>query len=113
MGRENGNVDYVHETRLCTCLWRLLAHPCLGKVVQVARTGLYSQEDDLAGMTEEFDDAQEPDWAPNAEADSPGSYGEPGDLSGSKSLKEPSKKRERKGTLRNFLISYFIFEASM
>jgi len=70
------------------------------KVMQVTRTGLYSQEDDLAGMTEEFDDAQEPDWAPNAEADSPGSYGEPGDLSGSKKLKEPSKKRERKGMLR-------------
>lgn len=65
--------------------------------MQVTRTGLYSQEDDLAGMTEEFDDAQEPDWAPTAEADSPGSYGEPGDLSASKKLKEPSKKRERKG----------------
>ena len=69
-----------------------------GMGMQVSRTGLYSQEDDLAGMAEvNSDDAQEPDWAPNAEADSPGSYGEPGEVVGSKKL-QPSKKRIR-GTL--------------
>jgi hypothetical protein len=68
--------------------------------VQVTRTGLYSQEDDLAGMAElNSDDAQEPEWAPTAEPDSPGSYGEPGEPVGSKKL-QPSKKRV-KGMLRN------------
>ncbi|KAG0556719.1 hypothetical protein KC19_11G074300 [Ceratodon purpureus] len=63
---------------------------------QVTRPGLYSQEDDLAGMAEmNSDDAQEPDWAPNADADSPGSYGEPGEAVGSSKKLQPSKKRVR------------------
>lgn len=57
------------------------------------RPGLYSQEDDLAGMAEmNSDDGQEPEWAPTADADSPGSNGEVGEVSGSKKL-QPSRKR--------------------
>lgn len=70
--------------------------------MQVNRTGLYSQEDELAGMAEaNSDDAQEADWAPAADPDSPNYYGELGDVSGSRKLQ--SSRKRVKGVLRNFL----------
>lgn len=63
--------------------------------LQVLRTGLYQQDDDLAGMPEvSSDDGQEPDWAPVADPDSPGSHRELGDVSGGRKL-QTVKKRAR------------------
>lgn len=59
------------------------------------RTGLYSQDDDMAGMAEvSSDDGRETEWAPMAEPDSPGSYKELGEVSGGKKL-QSSKKRAK------------------
>jgi flagellar basal body-associated protein FliL len=73
----------------------------LRKFVQVTRAGLYSEENDLAGMNEAHsDDSREPDWAPAADANSPDYYGDLGDVAGGKKL-QSSKKRAR-GMSRNF-----------
>ncbi|XP_024359262.1 CHD3-type chromatin-remodeling factor PICKLE isoform X2 [Physcomitrium patens] len=63
------------------------------------KPGLYSQEDDLAGMVEvNSDDGQEPEWAPTTDADSPGSFGEPGEVSGSKKLPSSRKRVKERMT---------------
>ncbi|KAG0608643.1 hypothetical protein M758_8G121700 [Ceratodon purpureus] len=61
---------------------------------QIAKAGLYSEENDLAGMNEHSDDAQEPNWAPAAGASSPDYYGDHGDGASGKKL-HSSKRRAR------------------
>jgi len=85
-------IHYLRSQLFLLFIWR--------KLVQVTRTGLYSREDELAGMNEaNSDDAREPDWAPAADADSPDCYGEPGDVSGSRKLQ--SSRKRVKGLLKN------------
>lgn len=62
--------------------------------MQINRPGLYSQDEERAGVPEaSSEDGQEPDWAPVADADSPAFNKDVGDVAGGR--KQPAKKRAR------------------